>query len=55
MKYLASLRELYRVCAQKQFKESYEVEVRNFKDAFEEIHNACGLSETPKVWGIISV
>ena len=49
VKYLAALRELYRVCAQKQLKEDYEIEVRNFKDAFEEIHSACGLSETTKV------
>ena len=55
VKYLASFRELYRICVQKKFREDFEVVVTTFKHAFEEMHKACGLSETPKVKGIISV
>ena len=47
--YFDSIRKLHRMCTEEKLGENYEETIEEFKDAFENVHQLFGISETLKI------
>ena len=47
--YLASCKKMHVLCVRSEFPEDYETVIEEYREAFEEVHQLFGVSETLKV------